>query len=70
MGLLVAPIDGRIVEVFVSVGDKVEIDDEMLILEALKMENPICTDKCGQVVEVRVKKGDEVKEDQILVIIE
>ena len=65
-----APLAGTIVSVLVEPGAKVEEDDELVVIEALKMENPVCSPCGGTVKEIRVKKGDSVKEDAILVVIE
>jgi biotin carboxyl carrier protein len=56
--------------VLVEAGAKVEEDDELVIIEALKMENPIYAPRAGTVKEVRVKAGDKVAEDDLLVVIE
>jgi len=37
---VLAPMPGSIIEVMVNVGDEVKEDDELLILEAMKMEKP------------------------------
>ncbi len=65
-----APLAGNIFEVLVEVGAKVAEDDDLLIIEALKMENPIVAPCSGTVKEVRVKKGDKVAEDAVLIVIE
>jgi biotin carboxyl carrier protein len=67
---ILAPMPGKILDVLVNVGDKVAEDDELLILEAMKMENPIYSTGGGVVKEVKVKKGDTVDSDQVLVVIE
>ncbi|MGB4327449.1 MAG: acetyl-CoA carboxylase biotin carboxyl carrier protein subunit, partial [Tenuifilum sp.] len=41
----------------------------LLVLEAMKMENNIDSDKEGKVVEVKVRKGDSVLEGDTLIII-
>ena len=48
-----AVMPGTINEIFVSVGDQVKEDDELLILEAMKMENPICAPVAGKVSEIK-----------------
>jgi len=48
---VLAPMPGNIIEVMVNVGDEVKEDDELLILEAMKMENPICAPTDGTVKE-------------------
>jgi acetyl-CoA carboxylase biotin carboxyl carrier protein len=65
-----APMPGSIVEILVNVGDEVKEDDELLLLEAMKMENPICAPSDGVIKEIRVKEKDVVEVDQILVILE
>jgi acetyl-CoA carboxylase biotin carboxyl carrier protein len=66
---VLVPLAGSIWEVLVDVGDKVEEDDELLVIEALKMENPVYAPCDGTVAEIRVKKGDVVEDDDILMII-
>ncbi len=65
-----APLAGNIWEVLVKVGDSVEEDDELLIIEALKMENPVYSPCDGTVKEIKVVKGEVVEEDNVLLIIE
>ncbi|MDH3453621.1 MAG: biotin/lipoyl-binding carrier protein [Desulfuromonadales bacterium] len=67
---LLAPIAGNVWKILVAVGDKVELDDELIILEALKMETPIYSDDSGTVSEIRVKEGDSVQDGDVLVIID
>lgn len=67
---VLAPLAGTIVSVLVEPGAKVEEDDELVVIEALKMENPVCAPRAGTVKDIRVKKGDAVKEDAVLVVIE
>ena len=65
-----APLAGNIWEVLVNVGDSVEEDDELVIIEALKMENPVYAPADGTIKEIKVAKGDVVEEDDILIILE
>ena len=65
-----APMPGKILEVLVKVGDKVNEDDELLILEAMKMENPIYAVAGGTVKEIKVKVNDSVDTDQLMMILE
>ncbi len=67
---VVAPMPGTIMEVLVKVGDAVKEDDEVVILEAMKMENPIAAPADGVVKEIKVKEDDKVDTDQVLVILE
>ncbi|MBU1055779.1 MAG: acetyl-CoA carboxylase biotin carboxyl carrier protein subunit [Proteobacteria bacterium] len=65
-----SPMQGVILEILVKEGDMVAEDDELLILEAMKMENSIYTSSKGTVKEIKVKNKDTVDTDQLLVIIE
>ena len=65
-----APLPGRVLEVKVKVGDKVAIDQEIIILEAMKMENSITTDYAGTVKQIFVEEGDAVQSDAPIIEIE
>ncbi len=65
-----APLAGGIVEILVQAGAKVEEDDELLVIEALKMENTVYSPCAGTVKDIKVKKGDSVEDDAVLMIIE
>lgn len=62
-----APMPGLIIELKVKVGDIVKPGDQLLILEAMKMENILKSQGEGAVKNVKVKKGDTVEKGQILV---
>ena len=64
------PMVGKIVNVLVSVGDKVGEDDQIATLEAMKMEMPIVAPVAGVIKEVKVAAGQEVEADTVLAIIE
>lgn len=66
---LTSPINGKIWKILVAVGDNVAMDDEVIIIEALKMETPIYSENSGIVSEIRVKEGDAVNEGDVLAII-
>lgn len=65
-----APLAGNIWDVLVEVGAKVEADDEIIVIEALKMENLVYSPIAGTVKEIKVKKGDKVEEGDLLMVIE
>lgn len=62
-----SPMPGNIVDVKVSVGDKIEANAVVAVLEAMKMENEITSPNAGTVVSVNVTKGATVNTDDILV---
>ena len=65
-----APLAGTIMSVLVETGSTLQEDDELLVIEALKMENMVYAPCGGKVGEIRVKKGDKVEEDALLLVIE
>ena len=65
-----APMGGKIIDVKVKPGDSVNDGDEIVILEAMKMELPIVAETSGTVKEVKCKKGDAVEAEAVLVVIE
>ena len=60
------PMPGRIVAVNVEQGQKVEAGDTMLVVEAMKMENPVHAPVSGTVKAVYVAVGDNVNPDECL----
>jgi len=66
-GLIKAPLPGTILEMKVKAGDEVKTGDTLLVMEAMKMENNIKSDKEGKIVAVKVNAGDAVLEGDVLV---
>ena len=64
-----APLPGTINDIKVTVGQAVKKGETLVILEAMKMENNIDSDRDGKIQEVKVQKGDTVMEGAILVTI-
>ncbi len=65
-----SPIPGHILKIFVDVGDKVSCGQKLIVLEAMKLENIINSDKDGLVKKILVNEGDSVTHDQTLIIVE
>ncbi|OFV95856.1 MAG: acetyl-CoA carboxylase biotin carboxyl carrier protein subunit [Acidobacteria bacterium RIFCSPLOWO2_02_FULL_60_20] len=65
-----APMVGKVLEVQCKVGDKVEEDQVILLLEAMKMEIPVVSPIAGVVKELKVAPGDTVESDTVLAVIE
>ena len=65
-----SPMPGVIRAVNVSPGERVNENDILCILEAMKMENPIIAPIQGTVSEVNVSVGQSVKRRDTLVVIE
>jgi biotin carboxyl carrier protein len=66
-GVVPAPLAGIVVSVNVNVGDKVNPDQTVLMLEAMKMQTAISAGTAGTVQEIFVKRGDTVTEGTALV---
>ncbi|MFC1910168.1 biotin/lipoyl-containing protein [Chloroflexota bacterium] len=64
------PMSGKIISVEVKVGDTVNEDDVVCMLESMKMENPIVSPVSGKVVEISAKAGDSVSAGQTVAVIE
>jgi acetyl-CoA carboxylase biotin carboxyl carrier protein len=64
------PMVGKIISVAVKVGDKVEENDQVAVLEAMKMEMPVVAPVSGVVKEICVKAGQEVEAEAPIVVIE
>ena len=65
-----AHITGNVWKIEVSVGDKVEDGDTVVILESMKMEIPVEADDDGTVKEIRCAEGESVSEGDVLVVLE
>ncbi len=70
MGGISAPMPGKVIYVKVKLGDEVKVGDVVVILEAMKMENEITSDREGKISEVKVKEGDSVDANDVLVVID
>jgi biotin carboxyl carrier protein len=55
-----APLPGTVVSIAVAVGDRVEVGQELCVLEAMKMNNPIRATQAGTVSEIHVRIGEQV----------
>lgn len=64
---LQSPMPGQIKSVAVKVGDKVVVGQELLVVEAMKMQNILRADRDSVVSEVRIKEGQSVAVDEILI---
>jgi len=67
VGDITSPISGKVVNIKVSVGQKVKEGDVLLIVEAMKMENEIHSPIDGVVEEIFVQVGESVNPDEVLI---
>ncbi|MBB1471629.1 acetyl/propionyl/methylcrotonyl-CoA carboxylase subunit alpha [Luteimonas sp. MC1782] len=67
---IAAPMPGRIVVTRVAPGDSVAQGQELLVMEAMKMELALKAPRDGVVAELRAREGDFVEADAVLVLLE
>ena len=67
---VVVPMVGKIVSVSVKAGDRIEENDPVAVMEAMKMEMPLVAPVSGVVKEVLVSAGQEVEAEATIAIIE
>ena len=65
-----AELVGSVWKITTQVGAQVAEEDELIILESMKMEIPVTAPRAGTVKEIRVKEAEIVKEGQVLVVLE
>lgn len=65
-----APLPGSIFKILKNEGDEVKKGDTIMIMEAMKMENNIMSEKEGTIVSMKVKVGDSVLQNDVLAEIE
>jgi biotin carboxyl carrier protein len=65
-----APMPGKIVRVSATVGQEVEADECLVVMEAMKMENEIRSPRDGRVKDVVVKEGQAVESGALLILVE
>ena len=70
VGLLEAPMPGKILELLVAEGDEVDEGQPVAILEAMKMENELKAPAAGVVASVSVTESDNVEKNQTILEIE
>ena len=65
-----AEMVANVLEVTTGVGAEVAAGDTLLLLESMKMEIPVLTERAGRVTEIRVVPGDVVQEGDVLVVLD
>ncbi len=65
-----APMPGAILRVEKSVGDTVEENEEILVIEAMKMETPIKSPRAGRITSLTVSQGDKIATGQVMATVD
>ncbi len=65
-----AELVGNLWKIVTEVGQQVEEDDTLMVLESMKMEIPITSPLSGTVREILVSEGDVVQEGQVVAVVD
>lgn len=65
-----SPLPGKVVDIKVSPGDKVNAGDPLIVIDSMKMENVIPSPRSGSILEIKVSVGQSVQTGTPLLIIE
>ena len=69
-GTVVAPMHGNVIDVMVAVGDRVQVGQDLAVMEAMKMEHRLTAEVAGEVTAVHAAVGDQIAADSIVLEIE
>lgn len=70
MADVLAPMSGNIWKIVVKEGDQVKEDDELMIMEVMKMEVPVTAPCDGVVKSLKVKEEDAVEAEVVVAVVE
>lgn len=63
-------VTGKVWKLEAQIGQVVEVDEPIMIVESMKMEIPVCSEEGGTVAELLVAEGDAVEDGQVVVILQ
>jgi len=69
-GAVISPLAGVVISVLVAEGEEVDEGQELIILEAMKMENRITAPAAGKVISIHAAEGQSVPESHVLMVLE
>lgn len=67
---VMAPMDGKILHIKTKVGERIEEDETIAVMEAMKMEIQVVAPIAGTVIEIKVGLGQAVDPDTIIAVIQ
>jgi urea carboxylase len=70
LAAVISPVTGSVWQLSVTIGQHVKQGDELLVVEAMKMEIPIFADADGEVVEIRIAQGKAVSAGDVVVVLD
>lgn len=62
-----SPLPGKVYQVMVKSGDKVKAGQDLIIIEAMKVEHSLCAPGDGAILDVHVQEGEQVEQGQLLI---
>jgi biotin carboxyl carrier protein len=68
--MILSFIPGTILEIMINVGQEVELNEELMILDAMKMQNKLKSAIPGRIKAIHVKEGDKVSKGTLLAELE
>lgn len=69
MAEITMPMNGKVIAVNVQVGQTVSEDDELVIIEAMKMELPVVATESGAIKELNCKEGESYQVGDVLIVL-
>ena len=70
LGVITAVMPGLVIKINKKVGERVEVGEVVMILEAMKMQNELQARQSGVIKQISVKQGESVEMRQVLAVIE
>ena len=66
---ITSPMPSRVVKILKNEGDEVELEESVIVVEAMKMESELKATTAGKIKEIRVAEGDAVEAGTVLVVL-
>jgi biotin carboxyl carrier protein len=63
-------IAGKVWKIESKVGDRIDEEGQIMILESMKMEIPVLSPRAGTIKEIRVSEGEAIDEGQLVAILD
>ena len=67
---ITAEVTGNVWKIEAGVGDHLDLEDPIMVLESMKMEIPVESPCSGTLTKLLVKEEDDVEEDQVIAVLE
>jgi acetyl-CoA carboxylase biotin carboxyl carrier protein len=70
MAEVIMPMNGKVIDIKVQVGDSIDEDSDVLVIEAMKMELPVVAPASGVIKEIKAQVGQSYQVGDILALID